>query len=133
MQPPHAFPVSVKGVCVRDRRVLMLRNEREEWELPGGKLEPGEDPMTCVAREIREGTGWNVRVGPILDAWQYRIREDVNVLIITYGCFVDSRSPVRLSHEHNDGGLFLAEEVGGLAMPDGYRRSINDWFTRLGR
>ena len=33
-----AFPVSVKGVVVRANRVLLLRNERDEWELPGGRL-----------------------------------------------------------------------------------------------
>jgi ADP-ribose pyrophosphatase YjhB (NUDIX family) len=48
----RAFPVSVKGVVVRDSRVLLLKNEREEWELPGGKLELGEEPAACVAREI---------------------------------------------------------------------------------
>ena len=33
----HAFPVSVKGVTVQGGRVLLLQNERDEWELPGGK------------------------------------------------------------------------------------------------
>jgi 8-oxo-dGTP pyrophosphatase MutT (NUDIX family) len=46
--PPHLFPVSVKGVVVRDGRVLLLRNERDEWELPGGKLDLGEEPADCV-------------------------------------------------------------------------------------
>jgi 8-oxo-dGTP pyrophosphatase MutT (NUDIX family) len=128
---PHTFPVSVKGVCVREDRVLLLRNERDEWELPGGKLELGEDPMACVAREISEETGWIIRVGPILDIWQYHIHDGVDVLIITYGCFVDTRSPIQISHEHNAAGLFAAEEIDGLVMPDGYRRSIKDWFTRL--
>ena len=41
----HAFPVSVKGVAIQDGKVLLLENERNEWELPGGKLEVGEDPM----------------------------------------------------------------------------------------
>ena len=36
----HAFPVSVKGVAVQNGRVLLLENERGEWELPGGKLVP---------------------------------------------------------------------------------------------
>ena len=67
----RAFPVSVKGVPVRDGRVLLLKNEREEWELPGGKLELGEEPEVCVAREITEETGLVVTAGPILDAWQY--------------------------------------------------------------
>jgi 8-oxo-dGTP pyrophosphatase MutT (NUDIX family) len=48
---PQLYPVSVKGVVVRDDRVLLLRNERDEWELPGGKLELGEEPPACVARE----------------------------------------------------------------------------------
>ena len=39
-----AFPVSVKGVAVQGGKVLLLENERSEWELPGGKLEVGEDP-----------------------------------------------------------------------------------------
>jgi hypothetical protein len=33
----RAFPVSVKGVAVRDGQ-LLLENERAEWELPVGKL-----------------------------------------------------------------------------------------------
>jgi ADP-ribose pyrophosphatase YjhB (NUDIX family) len=55
-QDVRAFPVSVKGVLVRGGRVLLLKNEREEWELPGGKLELGEAPAVCVAREITEET-----------------------------------------------------------------------------
>ncbi len=62
----RAFPVSVKGVVVRDSRVLLLKNEREEWELPGGKLELGEEPAACVAREITEETGLHVTTGPHL-------------------------------------------------------------------
>ena len=50
----HVFPVSVKGVAVQDGKVLLLENERNEWELPGGKLELGEDPPGCVVREIGE-------------------------------------------------------------------------------
>ena len=40
----YAFPVSVKGVAVQSGRVLLLENERNEWELPGGKLELREEP-----------------------------------------------------------------------------------------
>jgi 8-oxo-dGTP pyrophosphatase MutT (NUDIX family) len=77
----RVFPVSVKGVVVRDGRVLLLKNEREEWELPGGKLELGESPEACVAREITEETGLPVITGPALDAWQYHISEGRDVVI----------------------------------------------------
>jgi 8-oxo-dGTP pyrophosphatase MutT (NUDIX family) len=70
----RAFPVSVKGVAVQGGKVLLLRNERDEWELPGGKLEVGEDPADCVVREISEESGWQVTAGPLLDCWQYEVR-----------------------------------------------------------
>jgi ADP-ribose pyrophosphatase len=49
-------------------QVLLLRTyrhliEREGWELPGGLVEPGEDPETAAAREAAEETGWEP-VGP---------------------------------------------------------------------
>lgn len=127
----HAFPVSVKGVVVQAGRVLLLENERAEWELPGGKLELGEDPRACVVREISEETGWEVTAGPILDCWQYHIREGCDVVIVTYGCHLADDRPPRVSAEHKRAGLFAFAEVPGLNMPNGYKRSVIDWFGRL--
>ena len=125
------FPVSVKGVAVRGGRVLLLRNERAEWELPGGKLEIGEDPLDCVAREIAEETGWQVTVGPILDCWQYHIDVGQDVVIVTYGCHVASEGPPVVSSEHSEAGLFGRAEIPQLTMPDGYKRSVLTWLGRL--
>jgi ADP-ribose pyrophosphatase YjhB (NUDIX family) len=130
--PEPAFPISIKGVVVRDGRVLLLRNDREEWELPGGRIELGETPEECVAREVREETGWEVRTGPLLDTWMYYIEvADKHVFIVTYACDpVGDAEPV-LSDEHREVGLFTHAEVAGLPMPDGYRRSIDAWYARL--
>ena len=128
----HAFPVSVKGIAVQDGKVLLLENERDEWELPGGKLELGEDPPVCVVREISEETGWQVTAGPLLDCWQYHIRPDSDVVIVTYGCHVRSTDPPVISNEHKRAGLFTPGQVSGLVMPDGYKRSVATWFARLG-
>lgn len=130
-QTVRAFPVSVKGVLVRDGLVLLLKNEREEWELPGGKLELGEEPPVCVAREITEETGLAVTTGPILDAWQYHIREGRDVLIVTYGCHPEGNQSPTLSNEHKEIGFFTQAEVGDLNMPAGYKHSIQSWFARL--
>ncbi len=127
----YAFPVSVKGVAVQDGRVLLLENERDEWELPGGKLELGEDPQECVVREISEETGWQVTAGPILDCWQYHIREDCDVVIVTYGCHFAGDRPSVVSAEHQQARLFALADVPGLDMPTGYKRSVADWFARL--
>ena len=127
----HAFPVSVKGVAVQDGNVLLLENERDEWELPGGKLELGEDPLDCVVREIGEEARWQVTAGPLLDCWQYHIRPGSDVVIVTYGCHVLSTDPPVLSNEHKRAGLFALGQVPELIMPAGYKRSVAAWFAYL--
>ncbi len=122
------YPVSVKGVVIRDGKVLLLLNERDEWELPGGKLELGEDPAECVTREILEEVGWHVIPGPILDAWQYHIGDDADVLILTYGCRTSSTADPVVSAEHRRVGMFSPGEAEGLRMPAGYLRSVTAWF-----
>lgn len=49
-----------------DERILMMWRhrfilDRWVWELPGGYLDPAEDPLTCAAREVEEETGWRPR------------------------------------------------------------------------
>lgn len=48
-----------------DRVLMMWRHrfviDRWVWELPGGYLDPDEDPAACAAREVEEETGWRPR------------------------------------------------------------------------
>lgn len=136
-QPP-TWPVSVKGVALDARgRVLLLKNEREEWELPGGRLEAADpSPQSTVERELQEESGWTVEAGPLLDTWIYQplpqTRPERRVVIITYGCAVlTPEADLVLSHEHRQIGLFTANEVPALAMPQGYKQSIAAWYGRM--
>jgi len=123
----YRFPVSVKGVILRDACVVLLKNERAEWELPGGKLEVGESPESCVVREIAEELGLDVEVVGILDSWVYEITPAVRVLIVTYGCQERVQRQAVLSHEHKQLGWFPLQAVPDLPMPEGYKQSIAHW------
>ncbi|MFE3328992.1 NUDIX domain-containing protein [Streptomyces sp. NPDC059176] len=142
MYQPSLWPVSVKGVALdNEQRVLLLRNEREEWELPGGRLEIGQDgggsapadisPAQALERELEEETGWLVKTGPQLEGgtWIYEPIPGRRVLILTYGCAVltPEQGPV-LSREHKQIGLFHRHEVPALTMPDGYKDAISAWY-----
>ena len=127
----YRFPVSVKGIVYQDGKVVLLKNERDEWELPGGKLELGEAPEFCVVREIEEELGLVAKTGPLLDSWVYHIYEGVDVLILTYGCYPTPFSAVTHSPEHKAVGLFNPEEVKTLRMPEGYKKSIQSWLNYL--
>ena len=56
MSPRHV--VTVTG-CVRDAagRVLLVRVASRGWEMPGGRVEEGEDLVAAVAREVEEEAG----------------------------------------------------------------------------
>jgi 8-oxo-dGTP pyrophosphatase MutT (NUDIX family) len=125
------FPVSVKGVVIRDGKVILLRNERDEWELPGGKLEPSESPEQCLARELEEELGLVIEPESILDSWIYTIVPGVHVLVITYGCLESPLDEALLSDEHKELRWFQLAEIDTLNMPEGYKASIKSWLARV--
>jgi 8-oxo-dGTP pyrophosphatase MutT (NUDIX family) len=127
----YRFPVSVKGVIFHEERVILLKNGRDEWELPGGKLELNETLPECVAREVEEETGVRVQVGPILASWIYHIAPQVDVLIVIYGCVPQAGGEVRHGAEHHAVGFFEPANINGLNMPEGYKKSIQAWSAAL--
>ena len=75
--PPRRYPprpvVGVGAVIVDEGRVVLIKRKYEplagQWSLPGGTLEIGESLEAGVAREMREETGLEVAVGPVVDVF----------------------------------------------------------------
>lgn len=44
---------------------------KDGWEIPGGKLEPGETPEQCIVREIKEELATDVKAEKILGVVDY--------------------------------------------------------------
>jgi 8-oxo-dGTP pyrophosphatase MutT (NUDIX family) len=113
------FPVSIKGVLVEAGRVVLLENDRDEWELPGGRLEPGESPEICLAREFTEELGTVVEVARIIDCWVYKVPPGREVVIVTYGVKRRDEGELRVSDEHRRFGLFTLYEIEALPISEG--------------
>jgi 8-oxo-dGTP diphosphatase len=55
--------------------VLVVHRPRyDDWSLPKGKLDPGEEHEDAARREVEEETGWRCRLGAELPAVRYRDR-----------------------------------------------------------
>ncbi|MEJ2630938.1 MAG: NUDIX domain-containing protein [Acidihalobacter sp.] len=118
------FPISVKGVLINDGMIPLLKNERDEWELPGGKLELGEAFEETLRREVIEELGVSVEVMEPLNNWIYHVN-NVHVAVITYRVeVVDIEFNPKVSHEHKELRLFRPEDIAVLKMPDEYKNSI---------
>lgn len=55
-------------VCQRSEKMSLPL----KWEFPGGKIEPGENPQACLAREIQEELHLKVEVGQPLKPVRHR-------------------------------------------------------------
>jgi ADP-ribose pyrophosphatase YjhB (NUDIX family) len=64
----YATPkIDVRGVVLREGRVLLVRERSDGgWTLPGGWADVGDTPTEAVTREVREETGFTVRVVRLL-------------------------------------------------------------------
>jgi len=120
------YPVSVKGILIINEKVVLLKNERNEWELPGGKIEDNESFEECLKREVKEELNVDVNVEDIINVWLYNVLDKIKVVIITYYCgkvFMDF-DKIKISHEHKEMGFFSFKEINDLKMPQGYKDSI---------
>jgi 8-oxo-dGTP pyrophosphatase MutT (NUDIX family) len=122
------YPLSIKAVLIHEGCVLLLLNERSEWDLPGGRPDPGEDHGAALEREVREETGLAVEMGAMLNEHVFEVLPQRFVRIVAYACQLVGTSAVVLSPEHLETRWVplaeLGETIGGYALPAGYLGAI---------
>ncbi|MGW4244905.1 NUDIX domain-containing protein [Nocardia sp. NPDC004722] len=62
--PPDELVTNIHVVCFVGDRIVLCRDDRDVWILPGGTREAGESIESCVARELVEEAGAEL-IGPI--------------------------------------------------------------------
>ena len=94
--------IGVKGIFVRGREFLALYHDQNGiryWDLPGGRLEFGEDIESAMIREAREELGCEAETIRLIDTWQTVKTEDWQIVGVFYLCRLMTDDIV-LSDEH---------------------------------
>jgi len=126
-----AYPTSVKGVLLVDRQVLLVKNSRDEWELPGGRIDEGEEHSQTLSREFLEELSIVVALSAPIDSYLFEVIPGGHVFIVTYGCRLVGEFRPAISHEHTEHCLWPVERLSELNLPVGYRRSIEKWANTI--
>ncbi len=111
----HLFVGAVCALVRREGRVLALKRSAKKdaqpgiWEALSGRLEPGEDPVDAVYREVREESGLTVRVDPRPWTATSTDRAGVPMLLVYYVADWVA-GEVRLSEEHVEARWMDARE-----------------------
>lgn len=93
------YPVSVKAKVVDNGRILIVKNERGEWDFPGGKIEGDDTVEITVIKEIKEEFGIDINVRNLLYC-QNNLINEVNVLIVVFETVIICNNPINLSFEN---------------------------------
>lgn len=121
------WPVSVKGVVWVGDRVVLAHNARQQWELPGGRLDRHESMEAGLSREIREETSLDAVVGPLVGAYVFDAVPHKRVVVLAYGCVARTDQAPTASDEHSEVNLFAPDELETLVVPERYRDAIAHW------
>ena len=108
---------------------MLVKNPRNEWELPGGRSEHGESHSQTLAREFSEELSVAVAIADPIDSYLFEVIPGRHVFIVTYGCTLAGDFKPEISHEHTEHSLWPVERLSEINLPLGYRRSIETWAS----
>jgi 8-oxo-dGTP diphosphatase len=88
LKPEDAEVLAAGGLVWRrgeegPEAVVVHRPRYDDWSLPKGKLDPGEDFEQAALREVEEETGLRCRLGRALGDTSYRDKKD-RVKLVRY-------------------------------------------------
>lgn len=116
----------------KEGKYLLLRRSAkkypeagEQWDMVGGRINPGTTLMENLAREIQEEAGLTLTGDPRLVAAQDILRvPGRHVVRLTYVGTVDGAP--KLSDEHDDYRWFDLAEIGTAPKSDPYLKELLD-------
>ncbi|WP_187118673.1 GNAT family N-acetyltransferase [Risungbinella massiliensis] len=130
--------ILVRGVLIQKGKLLLIQRAEQErsfpghYELPGGKVDAGEDPVEALEREFWEETGIQIQVGTPIQTLK-KSSQDHHLIEIVYHVSAD-HTTVTLSEDHQDvRWVQELSEIEGLQItPEDYQ-VINPFLKKIMR
>lgn len=121
------FGLTVRGLLKMNNKFLILKRHPNSktnpnrWELPGGKVDHGENFDQALLREFKEETNLNVKIDDFIGAVQENFPHKKTVAIVMNIEFISGS--IQISNEHVDWKWSSIDELENL--------NISGWFKTL--
>ncbi|HIH74818.1 MAG TPA: NUDIX domain-containing protein [Methanosarcina sp.] len=123
----YALIRNEKGEFLLLRRSENSRTNPGKWDLPGGKVNPGESLKEGVIREVWEETGISIVSGDIAGEVNFELSEKKVIAIVFDGGYVIS--DVKLSYEHMEYTWISLENILAMEELPDYFKSFFERFA----
>ncbi len=133
----NSLVVGSSAVVVDDegRILLQRRSDSGNWALPGGAMDIGETFAQSVVREVKEETGFDVRIERIVGIYSDpghvfayddgEVRQEFNICL---ACAIVG-GELSVSSESTDVRFVSFDEVAGLTMHESIQKRIRDYTS----
>ncbi|MFH1916057.1 MAG: NUDIX hydrolase [Nanoarchaeota archaeon] len=123
--------ITVAGLLIHGGKVLVIRRSKHEaylsgnYELPGGKVDFGEQPEDALKREFLEETGLTIDVKKPYRVFSYISHENKRHIVeIVYTVDLKNQPDITLSEEHDDYQWITPTDIDQLPMSDEVKENI---------
>ena len=132
----NSLVVGSSAIVVDDQNRILLQRRADSgnWALPGGAMDIGERLAESAVREVKEETGFDVRIERIVGIYSdpghvfaYDDGEVRQEFSICLACAITGGS-LRVSSESTAVEFFTFEEAAALQMHESIRKRIRDYL-----
>ncbi|MEI8033420.1 MAG: NUDIX domain-containing protein [Chlorobiaceae bacterium] len=124
----NPLPVALAYTLNSKGELLVVRRAQEpafdEWALPGGFIEAGEEPHEGCLRELMEETSLEGRIDRLIGVYHREVEMYGSLLVVAYRVIVED-DRVALNHELSDGGFYPHHLIPEVRIPL-HRQIITD-------
>ena len=133
--------IVVTGFLQKNKKVLLVKRKKEEkflpeyFEMPGGKVDFGEDPEESLKREFKEEVGLDIKIKKSYRTFAYESEDNTRHTVeIVYKISLQDENEkvdIVLGKDHTEYVWVGKDELGSYLISEEMKYSIEQGFKLL--